>query len=90
VAFIDNTFRAPGATTGEILDSRYSARPDNSVDVTALGCTYPDDFGADPARPIARVNERGTWRFAQADLGTLDPDVALPKHPEPDVHRLIV
>ena len=30
------------------------------------------------------------WRFAQADLGTLDPDVALPKLPEPDVHRLIV
>jgi hypothetical protein len=90
VAFIDNTFRAPGAATGEILDSRYSARPANSVDVTALGCTYPDDFGVDPARPIARVNERGVWRFAQVDLGTLDPDVALPTHPEPDVHRLIV
>jgi hypothetical protein len=90
VAFIDNTFRAPGAATGEIFDSQYSANTANSVDVTAIGCTYPDDFGADAARPIARVNERGVWRFALADLGTLDPDVALPKHPKPDVHRLIV
>lgn len=90
VAFIDNTFSAPGAATGAILDSKYSARIENSVDVTALGCTYPDGFGADPARPIARVNERGIWRFAHADVGTLDPDVALPKLPKPDVHRLIV
>jgi hypothetical protein len=58
--------------------------------VTALGCTYPDSFGADPARPITRVDERGIWCFVQADLGTLDPGVALPKLPEPDVHRLIV
>lgn len=91
VAFIDNTFRAPGAATGEILDSEYSnGNPHNTVDVSAVGCTYPDDFGTDPARPIARVNERGVWRFAQADLGTLDPDVALPTFPVPDVHRLIV
>jgi hypothetical protein len=90
VAFIDNTFRAPGAATGEILDSDHSANTANSVDVTAIGCTYPDDFGADAARPIARVNERGVWRFALADLGTLDPDVALPKHPNEDVHRHLV
>lgn len=91
VAFVDNTFAAPGALTGAILDSEYSnGNPHNTVDVTALGCTYPDDFGADPSRPIARVNERGVWRFAQADLGPLDPDVALPKRPNEDVHRLIV
>jgi hypothetical protein len=90
VAFIDNTFRAPGAATGEILDSAHSAKPENFVDVTAIGCTYPDDFGADAARPIARVCERGVWRFALADLGTLDPDVALPKHPNEDVHRHLV
>ncbi len=91
VAFIDNTFRAPGAATGEIFDSEYSnGNPHNTVDVTAIGCTYPDDFGADAARPIARVCERGVWRFALADLGTLDPDVALPKHPNEDVHRHLV
>jgi hypothetical protein len=90
VAFIDNTFRAPGAATGEIFDSEHSANTANFVDVTAIGCTYPDDFGADADRPIARVCERGVWRFALADLGTLDPDVALPKHPNEDVHRHLV
>jgi hypothetical protein len=29
---------------------------------------HPDSFGADLARPIAWVNERGIWRLAQADL----------------------
>jgi hypothetical protein len=61
---------------------QYSANTANSADVTALGCTYPDGFGADPARSIARVNEHGVSRLAQADLGTLDPDVAPPKLPE--------
>jgi hypothetical protein len=28
------------------------------------------------------------WRFARADLGTRDADVALPKHPPADVYRL--
>lgn len=91
VRFVDNTFAAPGAVTGTILDSEYSnGNPQNTVDVTALGCTYPDAFGTDPARPIARLNERGVWRFAHADLGALDPDVALPKRANPDVHRLII
>jgi hypothetical protein len=59
VAFIDNSFTAPGAVAGAILDSEYSnGNPHNRVDVTALGCSYPNDFGSDPARPIAKVNER--------------------------------
>jgi hypothetical protein len=36
------------------------------------------------------VNERGVWRFALADLGTLDPEVALPKNNNEDVHRHLV
>jgi hypothetical protein len=90
VSFIDNVFAVEGVSEGEIINSEYSnGNVHNRVEVTALGCTYPEEFGADPARPIARVKERGVWRFSQADLGALDPDVALPKHPPADVYRFV-
>lgn len=93
ISFIDNTFNVHGVATEQvILDSEYSREtPQNHVRVIATGCSYPDTYGGAGEPPIANVFERGRWTFARADLGTRDPDVALPIKPEHlDVIREIV
>jgi hypothetical protein len=87
VRFVDNTFVAPDdAASGELITSTYSREtPTNNVAVSALGCRYPDTFGRDRSKAIARVRERGTWTFANADLGNRDSKIALPKRQSDDV-----
>jgi hypothetical protein len=86
VSFVDNVFTIAGdPISGQLLDSEHTADPTNRVTVVATGCTYPETFGRSTAFPIARAYERGYWRFAAADLEDRDPDVAIPRHPDPMV-----
>jgi hypothetical protein len=89
--FTDNIFNAVGNfTKGQLIDSTYSDAPkqlDNSVTLKFSGCSYEPAFGSpsSPQTRIARVNERGTWTFSEADLSGRDPDHALPKNSHADV-----
>jgi hypothetical protein len=98
VTFLGNTFVANGnPTSGEIITSEYSRKvppdstvPDNSVTVTATGCTYPDAFRRRDGMPIAIVRERGDWTFAVADLGDRDLKKAIVQGPQSDIHLHLV
>jgi len=81
VSFIDNVFNVPrpAPPNGPILDSEYSTKA-KDVRVVATGCKYPGYFGTVSQRPLARLEAKGRWTFAWADLGDRDVDVALPTH----------
>jgi hypothetical protein len=90
VSFINNVFNVSGSVSkGQIFDSEYTHDPVNRVQVMAIGCHYPDNFGYDEARPIANLQERGLWWFAPADLANRDIDVALPKRDTSEVQRVV-
>jgi hypothetical protein len=90
VSFINNVFNVPGnVSEGQIFDSEYTHDPVNRVQVVAIGCHYPDNFGYDEARPIANLQERGLWWFAPDDLVNRDIDVALPKRDTQEVQRVV-
>jgi hypothetical protein len=90
VFFINNVFNVSGnVIEGQIFDSEYSRNALNQVQVWAIGCHYPSNFGYDTARPIARLEERGLWWFAPGDLGNRNIDVALPSRDTPEVHRVV-
>lgn len=88
-SFTNNRFQVTGAgSAGQLIDSDYSpAEPGNTVTLTFRGCTYEPAFGSPalPATSIARVRERGTWTFSEADLAGRDPVHALPKANHSDV-----
>jgi hypothetical protein len=92
--FRHNTFTVLGSfSTGQLINSEYSTKElQNNVTLEFSGCSYESAFGT-PTRPhtsIARVKERGTWKFRRADLGGRDPDQALPKGNQPDVTLVLV
>jgi hypothetical protein len=90
VSFINNVFYVPGSVSeGQIFDSEFTVDPANRVQVMAIGCHYPDNFGYDAERPIARLEERGLWWFAPDDMGNRDINVALPKRDTPEVQRVV-
>ena len=94
VTFLGNKFGLiPSATfsSGQLINSVHSdGVPGNSITATFKQCEYHAGFGSAPSTPIAIVQERGTWRFAIEDLHGLNPDVAIPRHPEyPDVIRIV-
>jgi hypothetical protein len=91
--FTNNTFQAIGSfSAGQLIGSEYSVmQPGNSVTLQFSDCAYESAFGSHslPQTSIARVNERGTWTFSQADLGGRDPAQALPKGNHADVTRVL-
>ena len=94
VTFLRNKFGLiPSATfsSGQLINSVHSDHaPGNSIIATFKQCEYHAGFGSASNTPIAVVKERGTWRFAIEDLHGLNPDVAIPRHPEyPDVIRIV-
>ena len=94
LTFLNNKFGVlPGTTfsSGQLINSVHSDHdPGNSITATFKQCEYQARFGTTSDLIIAVVKERGTWRFAIEDLHGLDPDVAIPKHPElPDVIRIV-
>jgi hypothetical protein len=94
VTFLGNKFGViPNGTfsSGQLINSVHSDNvPGNSITATFKQCEYHVGFGSSQTTPIAVVQERGTWRFAVEDLHGLNPDVAIPRHPEhPDVIRIV-
>src|SRR5215467_6363325 len=94
LTFLNNKFGVlPGTTfsSGQLINSAHSDHDlGNSITATFKQCEYQAGFGMTSGLIIAVVMERGTWRFAIEDLHGLDPDVAIPKHPElPDVIRIV-
>jgi len=94
VTFLRNTFGVilnGTFSSGQLINSVHSdSAPGNSITASFKQCEYHAGFGSAPNTPIAVVQERGTWRFAIEELHGLNPDVAIPRHPEyPDVIRIV-
>jgi hypothetical protein len=93
--FVRNRFVVDGNfTSGELIATGdYSTQePHNKVTAKFLNCHYQPGFGS-PAHPnthVASLHERGDYTFSQADLAGLNPNQAIVKGPEPDIHLQLV
>jgi len=91
--FTNNTFVVAGkASRGQLINSAYSSgETGNKVALTFDRCTFDRAFGVPvfPDTAVARVNERGTWTFDRADIGSRPLTQALPKSRRPDVTLLV-
>jgi hypothetical protein len=72
---------APEQMQGAIFDSGGFQSAEAPVTFYAEKCIYPDQFGRDASRPIARVNALGTWRFLRTDFGDRPPIDAIQSNP---------
>jgi hypothetical protein len=90
--FTKNTFAADKASRGQLINSTYSSgETGNNVALTFSNCTFDRLFGVPifPDTAVARVNERGTWKFDAADIGNRPLDRALPKSRNRDVILIV-
>ena len=91
--FLKNKFRVVAnniVTSGQLINSVYSANePGNNVTNTFQGCEYEVGFGSSPSTKIARVNERGVWRFSKEDFKRLDPQKVIERGANKDVVLII-
>jgi hypothetical protein len=87
VSFRDNQFLVDGtALAGSLVTTDLTFDPNdhsidtgNRVNVSLIGCSYPEPFGRSAALPIAFARERGVWTVALHDLGDRDRDTAIRK-----------
>jgi hypothetical protein len=91
--FLKNKLRVVAnntVTSGQLINSVYSSNePGNNVTNTFQGCEYEVGFGSSSGTKIARVNERGVWRFSKQDFRGLDPRKIIEKGPDKDVVLII-
>jgi hypothetical protein len=93
VSFRNNQFLVDGTvvtgslvTTDLSIDTEDRTRdPGNRVNLSLIGCSYPEPFGRSAAMPIAYARERGSYTFASADLGDRDPHTAIVKGTAPEI-----
>jgi hypothetical protein len=90
--FTNNKFVAGKSIRGQLINSAYSiGETKNKVALTFSKCVFAPFFGEPffPDSAVARVNERGTWTFDEADIRNRPVDHALPKSRHPDVIRIL-
>jgi hypothetical protein len=81
VQFVKNKFTVGGdiPAGGEFIDSQHTSGELNRVEMALTNCVFPVAVTTSPGPDlkIARVEERGTWKFTKDSFGALTTDQAL-------------